>query len=200
MHTVSACCKESVLSGDYLRWRRDTITVSRLSQDEMYAKASSLHGPAIQRLARGYEADPDKQKDLLQEIHVELWKGLGSFDSRCSLRTWVYRVAHNVGASHVVRSRRLSSRLTDLEELEGEMLGIDEAQVDRQLVTARISDHIHRLKPLDRQIIMLYLEGEGAEPIAEVTGLSAANVGTKIHRIKKALKLKYMEGAGHARP
>jgi RNA polymerase sigma-70 factor (ECF subfamily) len=166
----------------------------------MYAQASSLHGPAIQRLARGYEADPDKRKDLLQEIHMELWKSFGSFDARCSVRTWVYRVAHNVGASHVVSSRRLTSRLTDLEKLEDEMPGIDEAQADNQLVTARIFDLIHRLKPLDRQIIMLYLEGEAAGTIAEVTGLSAANVGTKIHRIKKVLKQKYMEGAAHAKP
>jgi RNA polymerase sigma-70 factor (ECF subfamily) len=129
----------------------------------MYAKAHSLHGAAIQRLARGYEADPDKQKDLLQEIHMELWKSLGSFDGRCSLRTWVYRVAHNVGASHVVRSRRLSSRLTDLEELETEIPGIDEVQVDRQLMNARIFDLIHRLKPLDRQIIELISRGLGSE-------------------------------------
>jgi RNA polymerase sigma-70 factor, ECF subfamily len=80
------------------------------------------------------------------------------------------------------------------------MLGIDEGQVDRQFLTASIFDLIHRLKPLDRQIIMLYLEGEAAGPIAEVTGLSAANVGTKIHRIKKALKQKYMEGEANARP
>jgi RNA polymerase sigma-70 factor, ECF subfamily len=130
---------------------------------------------------------------------MESWKSLGSSDGRCSLRTWVYRVAHNVGASHVTRTRRLSSRLTDLEKLEAEMPGIDEAQVDRQLLTARIFDLIHRLKPLDRQIIMLYLEGEEAGPIAEVTGLSAANVGTKIHRIKKTLKRKYVEGATNAR-
>jgi len=165
----------------------------------MYAQARSLHGAAIQRLARGYEADPDKKNDLHQEIHMELWKSLGSFDGRCSLRTWIYRVAHSVGASHVTRTRRLSSRLTDLEKLEAEMPGIDEAQVDRQLLTAQIFDLIHRLKPLDSQIIMLYLEGEEAGPIAEVTGLSAANVGTKIHRIKKALKRKYVEGATNAR-
>ncbi len=99
----------------------------------------------------------------------------------------------------MVRSRRLSSRLTDLENLEAEMPGIDEVQVDRQLVTARIFDLIRRLKPLDRQIIMLYLEGEEAGTIAEVTGLSAANVGTKIHRIKKALKQRYVEGESDAR-
>jgi RNA polymerase sigma-70 factor (ECF subfamily) len=57
---------------------------------------------------------------------------------------------------------------------------------------------IHRLKPLDRQIILLYLEGEAAGPIAEVTGLSAANVATKIHRIKRVLKQQYLKGAPDA--
>jgi RNA polymerase sigma-70 factor (ECF subfamily) len=47
---------------------------------------------------------------------------------------------------------------------------------------------------------MLYLEGEEAGPIAEVTGLSPANVATKIHRIKKVLKQKYLEGAADAKP
>jgi RNA polymerase sigma-70 factor (ECF subfamily) len=164
----------------------------------MYAEAISLHGAAIRRLARGYEADPDKRNDLLQEIHLELWKSFRSFDNRCSLRTWMYRVAHNVGASHVVRNRRLSSRLADLEDVQVETLGA-EGQADRQLVEARIFDLIHHLTPLDRQIIMLYLEGEAAGPIADVTGLSAANVGTKIHRIKRVLQQQYSEGAARAR-
>jgi RNA polymerase sigma-70 factor, ECF subfamily len=56
-----------------------------------------------------------------------------------------------------------------------------------------------RLKPLDRQVILLYLEGERAGPIAEVTGLSAANVATKIHRIKRVLKQAYLEGAADAK-
>ena len=55
------------------------------------------------------------------------------------------------------------------------------------------------LKPLDRQVILLYLEGEQAASIAEITGLSAVNVATKIHRIKRMLKQKYVEGANDAR-
>jgi RNA polymerase sigma-70 factor (ECF subfamily) len=46
---------------------------------------------------------------------------------------------------------------------------------------------------------MLYLEGETAGPIAEVTGISATNVATKIHRIKRMLKQKYLEGAADVR-
>jgi RNA polymerase sigma-70 factor (ECF subfamily) len=174
--------------------------VDRDRQDALYAEASAAHAGAIRRLARGYEADPDRQRDLLQEMHMELWVSLKSFDGRCSLRTWVYRIAHNVGASHVMRGRRLASRLVDLETLEPRISSVDgEEQVDRQFSAAVLLDLIHRLKPLDRQVILLYLEGEAAGPIAEVTGISATNVATKIHRIKRMLKQKYLEGAADAR-
>jgi len=70
---------------------------------------------------------------------------------------------------------------------------------DRRFSAAVLLDLIHRLKPLDRQVIMLYLEGEAAGSIAEVTGITASNVATKIHRIKRMLKQKYLEGAADAR-
>lgn len=173
--------------------------MDRSRQDALYAEASSAYGAVIRRLARGYEADSDKQEDLLQEMHMELWLSLKSFDGRCSLQTWVYRIAHNVGASHVVRSRRLASRLVDLETLETGFSLVDAgAQVDRRFSLTILLNLIHQLKPLDRQVILLYLEGEAAGPIAEVTGLSAGNVATKIHRIKSVLKQKYLKGATDA--
>lgn len=129
-------------------------------------------------------------------MHLELWISLKSFDGRCSLQTWVYRIAHNVGASHVVRSRRLASRLVDLETLEAGISLVDaKAQVDRRFSVAILLNLIHQLKPLDRQVILLYLEGESAGEIAEVTGISAGNVATKIHRIKNVLKQRYIQGA-----
>lgn len=130
---------------------------------------------------------------------MELWRSLRLFDGRCSLRTWVYRVAHNVAASHIIRARRLSRRLVDLEALETEPGMVDgEVQANRQYSVSKLLDQIHRLRPLDRQIILLYLEGEPAASIAEVTGLSAANVATKIHRIKAVLSRQSSEGAIHA--
>ncbi|HUO27958.1 MAG TPA: sigma-70 family RNA polymerase sigma factor [Bryobacteraceae bacterium] len=174
--------------------------MDRGRQDALYAEASAANAAAIRRIARGYEADPDRQRDLLQEMHVELWASLSSFDGRCSLRTWAYRIAHNVGASHVVRDRRLTSRLVDLEALESRISGVDgEAEVERRLSAAVLLGLIRRLKPLDRQVILLYLEGESAGSIAEVTGITAGNVATKIHRIKRMLKQKYLEGATDVR-
>ena len=157
-------------------------------------------GAAFRRLTKGYEADPERRRDLLQQIHVELWRSLRLFDGRCSLQTWVYRVAHNVAASHIVRMRRASARLVELDALETELAFFDgEARANEQYSVSRLLDRIYRLKPLDRQVIMLYLEGEQAAAIAEVTGLSAVNVATKIHRIKKLLNRQSGEGANLCR-
>lgn len=168
--------------------------------DELYREAIALCGGALRRLVRGYEANPETRRDLLQEIHIELWRSLRLFDGRCSLQTWVYRVAHNVAASHIVRSRRASDRLVDLDALESEPGFVDgEVEANQRLSVSRLLDRIHRLKPLDRQIILLYLEGEQATSIADITGLSTVNVATKIHRIKKLLNRQSAEGTKHAR-
>ncbi len=62
-------------------------------QDVLYEEAEATYGPALERLARAYEADADLRLDLLQEIHVALWRSFHGFDGRCSLRTWPYQVA-----------------------------------------------------------------------------------------------------------
>lgn len=70
---------------------------------------------ALDRLARAYELDAEVRQDLLQEIHLQLWRSFAQFDGRCSMRTWVYRVAHNVATGHVIRQRRIRDRLVSIE-------------------------------------------------------------------------------------
>ena len=89
------------------------------SQNELYEQAAAEYGAALARLARGYEADPDKRRDLLQEIHIALWRSFEGFAGLCSLRTWVYRVAHNTATSHVIRQRGARNELlVGLEEVD----------------------------------------------------------------------------------
>ena len=174
----------------------ETIPARKSSQDELYEEAAGNLGAALERLTRAYEADPDHRRDLLQEIHIALWRSVASFDQRCSLRTWVYRVAHNVGASHVARQyRNRLQTLMGLEELEtlpDRQSG--ESVADRALMLKKLFDLIQKLKPLDRDVILSYLEGLDAEEIGEITGLSARNVATKIHRIKNILARFHNEG------
>jgi len=59
---------------------------------------------------------------------------------------------------------------------------------------ALLYELIDQLKPLDRQVMVAYLEGMDAASTAEITGLSARNVATKIHRIKQVLARRFREG------
>jgi RNA polymerase sigma-70 factor (ECF subfamily) len=163
-----------------------------------YEEASATFGGALARLARGYEQDPDRRRDLLQEIHIALWRSLSSFDGRCSLRTWVYRVAHNTASSQVIRRRASAPTLVSLDELASMAAdGPSEPEIDQQRAMERLAGLVRTLAPLDRQVILLYLEGLDAAAIGDVTGLSPGNVSTKVHRIKKILGQRFHEGARH---
>ena len=164
--------------------------------DELYHDAVRVYGAALGRLARAYEADTDLRRDLLQEIHIALWRSFSTFDGRCSLRTWIYRVAHNVAASHVLRQRRTRSQaLVGLEELENMPGGNNTLQVaDRSHTFDRLLSMIQCLKPLDRHVILSYLEGHDAAAISEITGLSPGYVAVKIHRIKSLLACQFQQG------
>jgi RNA polymerase sigma-70 factor (ECF subfamily) len=168
------------------------------SQDDRYREAAAAYGAPLERLARGYEADPDHRRDLLQEIHLALWRSFAGWDGRCALRTWVYRVAHNAAISHVIRQRRASSHLlVSLEELD-RVPGPAAPDAGRQEALGRLLTLVQRLKPLDRQVILSYLEGMDAAAIGEITGLAPGNVATKVHRIKNILTSAFHQGGRNA--
>ena len=164
-------------------------------QDDLYQDAAAIYGTALGRLARGYEPDVERRRDLLQDIHLALWQSLDRFDGRCSLRTWTYRVAHNIAISKVVRRRAQTPTLVSVDELESRPAPVDrECQFDRERAMERLVVLIHELKPIDRQVMLLYLEGLDSAEIGEVAGLSTVNVATKIHRIKKLLAARFHQG------
>lgn len=163
--------------------------LNELSQGELYAHAAAEYGAALDRLARGYERDTERRRDLLQEIHLELWRSFAAYEFRASLRTWLYRIAHNVAAKHIWREQRSRpAQMLDLEAaaqtptVDDEAAGVEEGQILERLLA-----EIHRLLPLDRQVMLLYLDELDAATIGDITGLSPGAVATKIHRIKTLL-------------
>ena len=167
---------------------------TRPTRDDLYKEAMASCGTALDRVARAYETDLDKRRDLLQEIHVALWQSFENFEQRCSLKTWVYRVAHNTATSVVVRKKIKAPAFVDLEEVEASLQRESEQVMDHQATLDRVWALIQQLKPHDKQVILLYLEGMDSASIGEVTGFSPGNVTTKIHRIKNLLSRKFHRG------
>ena len=190
-------CKEFVRAATAKGEGRETMTTQG-RQDALYDEAASTYAAALERLARSYEADSEKRRDLLQEIHLALWRSFAGFEGQCSLRTWIYRVAHNVAASHVIRHRRQrASAFVTIEEAAEEIPALDVdhgAVIDRQRALDQLDSLIHRLEPIERQVILLYLEGFDGASIGEITGISASNAATRVHRIKKVLAVRFRKG------
>ena len=192
-------CKEFLALSTTLVLGKIEAAVERIeSQDDFYQKIADEYGAALARMAHAYEADPDLRKDLLQEIHVALWRSLEKFNGRCSVRTWIYRVAHNVATSHVIRQakgKRNAPAFLSLEEAEvWASRGNVETSADRRQALDRLFALIQQLEPPDRQVMLAYLEDLDAASIAEITGLSVTNVWTKIHRIKDVLVRQFHQG------
>lgn len=165
-------------------------------QAELYERVNAEFSRPLARLARAHESDPSLQQDLLQDIHIAIWRSLPAFGGRCSLRTWVYRVAHNAAVSYVIhRQRGVAKHLVALDDLD---VPSDEPGVEAAIDEARMIERIHallpRLKPLDREVFVLYLEGLSMEEIAEIAGLSRANTATKLHRIRTLLTARLRTG------
>lgn len=161
---------------------------SAADQDALYEQAATTYAGAINRLARGYEPDPDKRRDLVQDIHVALWRSFARFAGRASLRTWVYRVAHNTAISRITRRRAMEPKFVTLDELADTPVAEDgTGELDRRMALERLLALIRTLDPIDRQVMLLYLEESDAQSIAEIVGISAGHVATKVYRIKQIL-------------
>jgi RNA polymerase sigma-70 factor, ECF subfamily len=169
--------------------------------DRQFQHVLTEFGPSLTRLSLGYELDAEARRDLLQDIYMAVWQSLAIFDSRCSLRTWVYRVAHNTAVKHVMRAKRRAfvhlKSLDEIDEPEDPQDAVDD--LHRELALQQLSLLLRQLKPLDRQVILLYIEDIDLEEIAEITGLSRGNVGVRVHRIKRLLTKMFGTGAKNVR-
>jgi RNA polymerase sigma-70 factor (ECF subfamily) len=172
------------------------VEASRIDEaTEAFRGLITRHGAAVARLCAHYEASRDGRRDLEQEVLLALWRAQQSFRGECAERTWVLRVAHNVGATHVLRAVRRRRNDGAQHHEDGEALaGSAATDASRPDVTAERRDQLarvrERIKAFDlvgQQLLLLALEGCTTAEIAEVTGLSATNVTTKLARLRRVL-------------
>jgi RNA polymerase sigma-70 factor (ECF subfamily) len=148
------------------------------------------YGPALSRLALGYETVAGVREELMQEIALALWQALPHFRGECSERTFVYRVAHNRALTHAARRRPAHQSLDELPE---PLEPADPApRPDEQAAAASRHDWlmsaVQRLPLAYRQVVMLTLEDLSNTEIAEVLGIKANNVAVRLNRARKALR------------
>lgn len=154
--------------------------------EKQFAGVVRAHGASLARLCAGYEAEPERRQELRQEVLLALWKALPTFRGEASLRTFVFRVAHNTALKHVRGQRRDRSE-PGLPESLAAHTADPEHVLERRQGRDRLLAAIRQLADLDREVVMLHLEGLSNLEVASVTGLSPSNVGTRLSRARTRL-------------
>lgn len=158
----------------------------RAALEQTFNELLTENWPALSRLAASYASRGDRD-DLLQEIAIALWRALPQFRGECSLRTFLFRIAHNRCITHLSRKRTALS-LDDMESEPVDGSAAPESDVSVHQERQRLLQGIRRLPAIYREVTILMLEGLEYREIADVVGISESNVGVRLNRARRQLK------------
>lgn len=129
-----------------------------------------------------FARDKDEAADLFQDVLINLWKGIGKFRNDSEISTWVYRVSLNTCISADRKKRKMPTTRLDMNI----DLFDDDDTDSRQIQVLR--QRIQRLQPLDRAIVLLWLESLSYQEIADIVGLTPKNISVRLTRVRLQLK------------
>jgi len=149
----------------------------------LWPKIEAFH-PQLWRAVGGYELDPALREELYQEVLLAIWQSLPRLREPERLLFFALRIAHNLGASHARAAVRRPASVSFDEQLHDPGTDSDAAAAHRTWLFQAIAT-----LPLNlRQVLMLQLEGFDYAEIAEMLGISAENVGVRLHRARTRLR------------
>jgi RNA polymerase sigma-70 factor (ECF subfamily) len=162
--------------------------MTRSGLQERFQTLVDEHRKILYKVCHSYCRDRDSREDLAQEILVQLWRSFGRFDGRCRFSTWMYRIALNVAISYYRRENaRTQCVISDEARVLEAACETDSRPEDLRLLYRFIDG----LDPLNKALILLYLDEQSYREIADVLGISETNVATKISRLKNKMRQEY---------
>ena len=158
-------------------------------RNEEFAELLQNHRKILFKVSNSYAWNPEDRAELMQEIALQLLRAFPSFDPSRKFSTWMYRIALNVAISYLRDQSKRHSRTVGLDISLHDVP--DTNSLDPEL-TQQI-DTLHRviasLDPLNRALMLLYLEERTSREIGEILGLSDTNVSTKLNRLKQRIRV-----------
>lgn len=151
-----------------------------------FTKLIEANQGIIYKVSRMYCNNRNCQDDLFQDILIQLWKSFPTYDKKRKFTTWMYRVALNTAISQYRKDKKAEDN-----EFESVRFNIsDENDHEARENSVNILHKaLNKLSKVEKSIIILYMDEYSYEEIAEIIGITVSNVGVKISRIKKKLKV-----------
>lgn len=154
-----------------------------------FTRLLEQHRGILLKVARTYCAHREERDDLVQDITIQLWRAYPRYDGTRSFSTWMYRVALNVAISHVRGRSHRERHLATLDDDELGAIADDTASSPESAARIRaLHGVITALDPLNRALLLLYLDEHSHREIADILGISETNVATKVSRLKQRIR------------
>lgn len=166
--------------------------MDQMEKPDIFLSVIQSNKGILYKIANMYCKNVDDRQDLVQEIIIQLWKSFDKYDDNFKHSTWIYRISLNVAISFYRKEnsrRKIANPLTDGIINFSDDDCCEDTETDLRILQQMISE----LKDLDKALMLLYLEEKSQKEIAQIIGISETNVATKINRIKKNFKEKFLQ-------
>ncbi|MGV8932072.1 MAG: RNA polymerase sigma factor [Luteimonas sp.] len=155
---------------------------------QAFGELLQQHRGIVFKVANTYARDAEDRADLAQDIATQLWRAWPGYDPARRFSTWMYRIALNVAISFVRGNSHRRRHTIPLDDVLHDV--VDENAVDHEAAEhiGVLHGFIATLDPLNRALLLLYLDQCSTREMADVLGISESNVTTKISRLKQRLR------------
>jgi RNA polymerase sigma factor (sigma-70 family) len=156
------------------------------TKEARFLQQMKTHNGILYKICRIYEDDPEDQRDLLQEILLQLWLSYDSFKGESQFSTWMYRVAFNTAIVFFKKEKRRKDTITTSEynNLPVELPAVYEQEEQLKIFYSAVK----KLTKVEKALIFLYMEGQSGNEMAVVLGITPLNVRVRLNRVKDKLK------------
>jgi RNA polymerase sigma-70 factor (ECF subfamily) len=166
------------------------------AQQDQFLALLERHGGIIRKVAAAYSRTAADRHDLMQEIRLQLWRAYPRYSPARPFSTWMYRVALNVAISFLRGPGNPSRQFLALEQGGADFIDASTSATDSDERVAALRRVIELFDPLNRALLLLYLDERSYREIAEILGLSETNVATKLARLKERIRRELTEVQG----
>jgi RNA polymerase sigma-70 factor (ECF subfamily) len=166
---------------------QDTAAMTlTIDEKEAFLRLLDQHAGIIRKVAAGYSSSLADRHDLMQEINLQLWKAYPRYSPERPFSTWMYRIALNVAISFLRSNTRPVRQTVPLDEIDIADEAAGSREPDERIPI--LQSVIAGLDPLNRALLLLYLDDHSYREISSILGITETNVATKLNRLKQRVR------------
>ena len=167
----------------------DEMLIRRIAEGDQLAMRTLFgrHRVPLYRWLLRLVGDEALADDLLSDVFLDVWRQAASFEARSSVSTWLLAIARHKALS--ARRRRPDAELDEkIASSVADPADDPEVALQKRTRADLLRRSLARLSPEHREVIdLVYFHGKSVNEVAEIVGIAAATVKTRMFYARKKL-------------